>query len=874
MSHQSRSHLIPKLALFFVLATLSLPIFCAIDSIRRVAEDIGDPSAQFLLGHMYANGQEVAVDMVKAQKWYSKAAKQGHIEAQFRLAKLFFDKNQFKKALPWFRESALKGWPDSNYHLGLMYLKGSGVPQDYGNARKHLEKASRRSHGAAMYELGLIHYHGYGTPKSNKKARSWFFKASKNGSIKAQYELGRFLFAGIGGPKRAQQAKVWLEKAALGGIKDAEPLLRRLGSKVKSVSQVPTIKPNKIPVAQKSKPIAKSTPAIKKETAVAKRAAKPVSALHGRAKKGNIQAQLELARDYEKKQDMNKALHWYEQAALRGSLEAKLYLAEIHNFGKGVKKDLRVSLIWWRAAAEKHKNPEAYFQLGQAYKFGYGVRKNQSRSLEWYKKAAKSGHAMAQLELGQMYLEGKGVDKNIPEARKWLKQAAKQNVAQAHQLLSKTQSSPVLSKTQSTPITVNSKQNNSAPTVLSAKTKPIDTPKFKPMAKGNSAKVVPLQPWEMGKEQQVSTTSKPLGNSKKPIEISKSTPNLINKNTRQNETEYIRRKDLLQVPLQTLMSEAKLGRSKAQMALGLLYKSGSNELKQDIRQSAYWLLQAAKRGNGEAQYQLGLLYEENKQYSTSMKWYRMAASSDYIKANIAVGNLYRRGRGVSRDYLKAAKWYKKASKRLDPEAQYLLAQMYQRGLGVNRDRVQALKWYKLSAKNAFLPAQYELGNILFRMGSRNLQESKRWQGIDWLSKAAEGNYLDAQLRLAKIYEEGNKVNKNFRKAAHWYAKAAAQGNAASQTKIAHYYRQGRGVKRNIDKAIEWYTLAGQQGDSEALFNLGEIYYIGDSVEVNLQTASKWYELAKEQGNRKAITRLNTIKRQLRPKNMVGSSFPN
>ena len=69
----------------------------------------GDVDAQFNLGVMYANGEGVRQDYVKAREWYEKAAAQGNADAQF--------------------------------NLGLMYANGYGVRQDYVKAREWFGKA-------------------------------------------------------------------------------------------------------------------------------------------------------------------------------------------------------------------------------------------------------------------------------------------------------------------------------------------------------------------------------------------------------------------------------------------------------------------------------------------------------------------------------------------------------------------------------------------------------------------------------------------------------------------------------------------------------------------------------------------------------------
>ena len=66
-------------------------------SLRVRAEKKGDIDAQFSLGLMYYDGQEVAQDYSEAARWFRKAADQGYATAQFNLCFMYFDGNGMAK---------------------------------------------------------------------------------------------------------------------------------------------------------------------------------------------------------------------------------------------------------------------------------------------------------------------------------------------------------------------------------------------------------------------------------------------------------------------------------------------------------------------------------------------------------------------------------------------------------------------------------------------------------------------------------------------------------------------------------------------------------------------------------------------------------
>ena len=50
----------------------------------------GHADAQYNLGAMYANGEGVPQDSVKAVEWWQKAATQGHADAQYNLGRSYY----------------------------------------------------------------------------------------------------------------------------------------------------------------------------------------------------------------------------------------------------------------------------------------------------------------------------------------------------------------------------------------------------------------------------------------------------------------------------------------------------------------------------------------------------------------------------------------------------------------------------------------------------------------------------------------------------------------------------------------------------------------------------------------------------------------
>ena len=80
-----------------------------------------------------------------------------------------------------------------------------------------------------------------------------------------------------------------------------------------------------------------------------------------------------------------------------------------------------------------------------------------------------------------------------------------------------------------------------------------------------------------------------------------------------------------------------------------------------------------------------------------------------------------------------------------------------------------------------------------------------------LKQKAESGDAKSQLRLARMYYNGDDMPKDYAKAAEWYQKAAEQGNAMAQYNIGMMYQKGEGVSKNEAKSDEWLKKAAAQG---------------------------------------------------------------
>lgn len=118
------------------------------------------------------------------------------------------------------------------------------------------------------------------------------------------------------------------------------------------------------------------------------------------------------------------------------------------------------------------------------------------------------------------------------------------------------------------------------------------------------------------------------------------------------------------------------------------------------------------------------------------------------------------------------------------------------------------------------------------------------EGMDAFNKLVEQGSIESLLRLAKIYEQGKIIEKNYLKEIDYLNKAVLQNSAEGMYQLGRLYMLGRGLKKSNEKAIELFEKASEQNHEKANFQLYSIYYNSEKENfkqlalVKLQYAAK------------------------------------
>jgi uncharacterized protein len=168
----------------------------SLSSLQYAAEG-GHTGAQWQLGQMYARGNGVVHDDLRAFDYFS------------RIANAHADDN------PSGPQAAIVA--NAFVALGRYYLDGipnSRVKADPERAREMFSyAASYFGNADAQYNLARLYLDGIGTPRDPKYGVRWLGLAAQKGQHQAQALLGQMLFNGISLQRQAARGLMWLTLA-------------------------------------------------------------------------------------------------------------------------------------------------------------------------------------------------------------------------------------------------------------------------------------------------------------------------------------------------------------------------------------------------------------------------------------------------------------------------------------------------------------------------------------------------------------------------------------------------------------------------------------------------------------------------------------
>ena len=291
-------------------------------------------------------------------------------DAEAWLGAVQLDRGADREGLRHIQHAAEAGSSEGAHRLALVYAQGlAGTPRDEKRAVELFEKAAAAGHVRAQINLGILYMRGQGVPADLIQARAWLEKAAAGGDPQALYTLGRALSESAG-------------QAVADPVRAAD-LYRRAAEKGNALAGL------RYGLALSEGSGVKRDPvAAQRWLMQAQESGIPEAALA----LGDMAARTPATRDKATNEKIvQSALSWYQGAANAGVPSAQFKLANAYFAGVGVPRDPAQALLWYNRAAQQGL-PQAQHAVGIMLIGGVAGTADPVEGYKWLLLAEKGGH--------------------------------------------------------------------------------------------------------------------------------------------------------------------------------------------------------------------------------------------------------------------------------------------------------------------------------------------------------------------------------------------------------------------------------------------------------------------------------------------------
>ncbi len=98
--------------------------------------------------------------------------------------------------------------------------------------------------------------------------------------------------------------------------------------------------------------------------------------------------------------------------------------------------------------------------------------------------------------------------------------------------------------------------------------------------------------------------------------------------------------------------------------------------------------------------------------------------------------------------------------------------------------------------------------VMYQFGNGVEKDEKK--AMEYYVEAANEDVVEAMHNIGYLYQHGKGVDVDLKEAIKWYGKAANLGYGVSQNDLAYLYEHGIGTPIDLDKAFDLYKKAAEQ----------------------------------------------------------------
>lgn len=436
--------------------------------------------AQAKLGQMYAEGDGVRKDELRATQYLRAAAQGGHAGAQLDLATLIRKNPALgspieasrlaSAAISKLQADSRKGDANASRQLGQLYRDGlvvpanraeseryysmavrqgqtkavtelaemwmNGSPADRQKALRLLEMGADRDVGRAVILLGDLYRNGTITQADRDRALAYYLRGATSYDDSTVSRVASTLRMGGVSAERRSQATQYLQSAAASGSAKAAMELGKISENGGNLGAAAKYYRT---AANAGLPEAKMRLGrlLFEGKGVGRDYAGAVKLLDAASRAGYNEADAYLGRAYAEgngvAQDWTKARTYLEKGIKGGSTSAAVFLAQAYWDGLGGPANPTEAVRLFKFAADRG-SVTAMNALAEAYRTGRGVAPNQDLALQWTERAAKGGSSSALVDTGWAYATGNGVPRDMVEANRYFQSAVDRDPSKAGQI--------------------------------------------------------------------------------------------------------------------------------------------------------------------------------------------------------------------------------------------------------------------------------------------------------------------------------------------------------------------------------------------------------------------------------------------------------
>ncbi|EMD86859.1 hypothetical protein COCC4DRAFT_51443 [Bipolaris maydis ATCC 48331] len=345
------------------------------DGARTLKRDLPAAKKRFLeLARMYwtPGGKTNANVSPTTEKLAAKAA--GYLGRMFLRGEGMTQ--SFEIAKTWFRRGIELGDALSQYSMGIMYLKGLGVPQDPVKAAELFGAAADQDLAVAQVRLGAL----FLDQGDVSTAIKYFELAARHGHLEAFYYLAEMTHTGVGRDKSCPVAAAYYKL-----------------------------------VAEKAELVSTSFPEANEAYA------------NGDLETALVNYMLAAEQGFEVGQA--NVAYLLDQAKPRFTFDSLLPFVKQK---ATLASDAFLALVYWTRSAEQ-KNVDSMVKMGDYYLMGIGTQPDQEKAAACYQAAAETMRsAQALWNLGWMHENGIGIDQDFHLAKRHYDLALETNPREAY----------------------------------------------------------------------------------------------------------------------------------------------------------------------------------------------------------------------------------------------------------------------------------------------------------------------------------------------------------------------------------------------------------------------------------------------------------